>query len=102
MLWRHTKILRYYAQFDHFGPAYKIVMTTLLFLYSCNYWKKQAADFIKRNRNPLSGMLCTSLSIIQILGHVLYWAFHGFGQAKFAYGGSILGSSRFTLLPQLL
>jgi len=27
--------------------------------------------------------------------------FHGFGQAKFAYGGSILGSSQFTLLPQL-
>jgi len=27
--------------------------------------------------------------------------FHGFGQAKFDYGGSILGSSQFTLLPQL-
>jgi len=26
---------------------------------------------------------------------------HGFGQAKFAYGGSILGSGQFTLLPQL-
>jgi hypothetical protein len=26
---------------------------------------------------------------------------HGFGQAKFAYDGSILGSSQFTLLPQL-
>jgi len=25
----------------------------------------------------------------------------GFGHAKFAYGGSILGSSQFTLLPQL-
>jgi len=31
----------------------------------------------------------------------LYRAFHGFGQAKFAYGGSILGLSQFTLLPQL-
>jgi len=30
-----------------------------------------------------------------------YRAFHGFGQAKFAYGGSILGLSQFTLLPQL-
>jgi hypothetical protein len=30
-----------------------------------------------------------------------YRAFHGFGKAKFAYGGSILGSSQFTLLPQL-
>jgi len=30
-----------------------------------------------------------------------YRVFHGFGQAKFAYGGSILGSSQFTLLPQL-
>jgi len=27
--------------------------------------------------------------------------FHGFGQAKFAHGGSILGSNQFTLLHQL-
>jgi hypothetical protein len=27
--------------------------------------------------------------------------FHGFGQAKLAYGGSILSSIYFTLLPQL-
>jgi len=27
--------------------------------------------------------------------------FHGFGQAKFAYGGSFLGSTQFTQLPQL-
>jgi len=27
--------------------------------------------------------------------------FHGFGQAKFAYGGSILGLSQFTLVPQV-
>jgi len=30
-----------------------------------------------------------------------YRAFHRFGQAKFAYGGSILSSKQFTLLPQL-
>jgi len=30
-----------------------------------------------------------------------YRAFHGLGQAKFAYGGSISGSSQLTLLPQL-
>jgi len=30
-----------------------------------------------------------------------YTEFHGFGQAKFAYGGLILGSSHFTLLHQL-
>jgi len=30
-----------------------------------------------------------------------YRAFHRFGQAKFDYGGSILGSSRFSMLPQL-
>jgi len=30
-----------------------------------------------------------------------YKAFHGFGQAKFAYGSSILGRSQFSLLPQL-
>jgi hypothetical protein len=27
--------------------------------------------------------------------------FHGFGQAKFLDGGSVLGSSQFTLLPQM-
>jgi len=32
---------------------------------------------------------------------ITYRAFHGFGQAKFAYGGSVLGSSQFVLLPQL-
>jgi len=32
----------------------------------------------------------------------IYRAFHGFGQDKFAYGGSILGSSHFTQLSQLL
>jgi len=32
---------------------------------------------------------------------MLYKAFYGFGQAKFAYGGSVLGSSQFTLLPHL-
>jgi len=31
----------------------------------------------------------------------LYRLIHGFGRAKFAYSGSILGSSQFTLLPQL-
>jgi len=30
-----------------------------------------------------------------------YRVFQGFGQAKFADGGSILGSSQFTQIPQL-
>jgi len=30
-----------------------------------------------------------------------YRVFHRFVQAKFAYGGSVLGSSQFTLLPHL-
>jgi len=30
-----------------------------------------------------------------------YREFHGFGQAKIAYGGSILGSIQFTLMPKL-
>jgi len=30
-----------------------------------------------------------------------YLGFHGFGQAKFANGCPIVGSSHFTLLPQL-
>ncbi len=32
---------------------------------------------------------------------IIYRALNGFGHAKFAYGGSNLGSSQFTLLPQL-
>jgi len=35
-------------------------------------------------------------------GHQFYrGGFHTFGQAKFAYGRSVLGSSQFTLLPQI-
>ncbi len=30
-----------------------------------------------------------------------YRAFHGFGQAKFPYGSLVLGSSQFSILPQL-
>jgi len=30
-----------------------------------------------------------------------YRAFHGFGKAKFSDGGSVLGSSQFSILPQL-
>jgi hypothetical protein len=30
-----------------------------------------------------------------------YRVFTGFGQGKFAYGGTVLGSIQFTLLPQL-
>jgi len=31
----------------------------------------------------------------------MYGAFHRFGQAKFTFGGSVLGSSQFSVLPQL-
>jgi len=33
--------------------------------------------------------------------HNFYKAFHEFGQAKFPDGGSIFGSSQFSVLPQL-
>ena len=33
--------------------------------------------------------------------NLIYRAFHRFGQAKFVYGGPVLGSSQFWLLPQL-
>jgi len=33
---------------------------------------------------------------------MIFRAYHGFGKAKFTYGGLILGSSQFSLLPQLL
>jgi len=38
--------------------------------------------------------------LFQKASHI-YRAFHGFGQAKFAHGGSILGSRKFSQLPQL-
>ncbi len=44
-------------------------------------------------------LLLFSFKVHIIIG--LYRVFHGFGQAKFANGGLILGSSQFTLLLQL-
>jgi hypothetical protein len=38
--------------------------------------------------------------VLQKVGK-FYRAFHGFGQAEFAYGDLILGLSQFTKLPQL-
>jgi len=35
------------------------------------------------------------------LSHLFYRVFHGFGQDKFPDGGSVLGSSHFSILPQL-
>jgi len=35
------------------------------------------------------------------VNRLTYRAFHGFGQAKFPDGGSVLGSSKFSILPQL-
>jgi len=35
------------------------------------------------------------------INHLLYKVFHGFEQDKIADDGSILGSSQFTLLPQM-
>jgi len=40
-------------------------------------------------------------SLHQVIESRTYKVFHRFGQAKFAYCGSILGSNKFTLLPQL-
>ncbi len=47
----------------------------------------------------ITNMLKSSRSY---LIYLLYRVFHGFGQAKFSDGGSILGSSQFSILPQLL
>jgi len=38
---------------------------------------------------------------VQEVDHKKYRAFRRFGQAKFAYGGLLLGSSQFSILPQL-
>ena len=48
------------------------------------------------SKTDIASIIRSSFSTI-----VLYRAFYGFGQAKFANGGLILGSSRFTLLSQL-
>ena len=42
-----------------------------------------------KNFGTVTGKTCTNR------------AFHRFGQAKFAYGGLVLGSSQFSVLPQL-
>ncbi len=42
-----------------------------------------------------------SLSLAYNEVHLYYRAVHRFWQAKFPYGGLILGSSRFSILPQL-
>ena len=48
-------------------------------------------------------VVLTMASIVSFhLNLILYRSFHGFGQAKFAYGGLILGLSQFALLPQLM
>ena len=43
--------------------------------------------------------ICFIFAVLSLAG--LYRAFHRFGQAKFVYGGPVLGSSQFLLLPQL-
>jgi len=47
-------------------------------------------------RNKLRNQKLNMLNIV-----VNYRAFHGFGQARFDDGGSILGLSQFALLPRL-
>ena len=54
----------------------------------------------KRSANPLSKPQLY-LTSIKVELKYLYRAFHRFGQAKFAYGDLVLGSSPFALLPQL-
>jgi len=47
--------------------------------------------------------LFITFKAVAVLMKQIYRAFHGFVQAKFPYGGSILGSSQFSIqwLPQL-
>jgi len=42
-------------------------------------------------------MVCSYTAAIYAMARL----FHGFGQAKFAYGGLVLGLSQFSILPQL-
>jgi len=41
------------------------------------------------------------MSGVSLYGSKYYRAFHGFGQAEFPDGGSVLGWSQFSILPQL-
>ena len=49
----------------------------------------------------LSYKTSLKLFVAQKLMFAFYRAFHGFGQAKFPNGGSVLGSSQFKILHQL-
>ena len=57
------------------------------------------------NTNALHGLLGLQpgppFICPELLVHVIYRAFHRFGQAKICNGGLALGSSEFLLLPQL-
>jgi len=56
---------------------------------------------VNRVSNYLSRLFETILTCHFFQKKMFYRAFHGFGQAKFSYNGSILGSSQFASLPQL-
>ncbi len=65
--------------------------------------KMWTSDFVWHTR-PLSFRIwpLDTLEFETAVLGVSYRAFLGFGQAKFAYGDSILGSRQFTLLPSCL
>jgi len=56
-----------------------------------SWWRARVGNYI------FSAFVCVLRAIFKLN----YRVFHIFGQAKFSYGGSILSSSQFTLLPQL-
>jgi len=62
---------------------------------------RSSIDIFKINRVGHSIQKPVISLLFLIYSSNTYRAFHGFGQAKFADGGSILGSSQFTQLPQL-
>jgi len=59
---------------------------------SCQTFIHLSSNFFKSN-HQLTQIICRRPSQLMFLDR--YRAFHGFGQAKFPDGGSVLGSSQF-------
>jgi len=72
----------------NFSYLGELILTPILWLLGVSWEQTHTVSF-------------EALCFIFIHNGALYRAFHGFGQAKFAYGGSILALSQFTLLPWL-
>jgi len=79
------------------------------FLYTCIYkyvfllrWRSFIVPiYTKKTKENSNNQTCPCEKFYSRFWQTCYRAFYRFGQAKFPNGGSILGSSQFSILPQL-